>query len=170
MSAYPKDLRPVIIDGMMTQGMVILIGGPFLAAFLVLLGANYFWIGLAAAIPALAQLMQLPGVFLLEKYPHRRRICVVFSFASRIIWLLPIISVFFATPLWVLFFTIIAVTVQSALGAVSATSWNSWMRDLIPQNILGRFFSHRMRLATMLGLVLSVGLGFLLDKNDFLNI
>jgi MFS family permease len=52
----------------------------------------------------------------------------------------------------------------SAFGAISGCSWNSWMRDLIPQNVLGSFFSKRMRIATAVGIVLNIAAAVYLDS------
>jgi MFS family permease len=49
------------------------------------------------------------------------------------------------------------------MGAISGCSWNSWMRDLIPQNVLGAFFSKRMRIATGVGIALSLAAAVYLD-------
>ncbi|MBN2181616.1 MAG: MFS transporter, partial [Sedimentisphaerales bacterium] len=51
----------------------------------------------------------------------------------------------------------------SAFGAVSGCSWNSWMRDLIPEDVMGSFFSRRMRIATGVGVALSIIAAFYLD-------
>jgi len=55
-----------------------------------------------------------------------------------------------------LYLLIASLVLYASLGTVAGTSWNSWMRDLIPQNILGRFFSKRMMIATAIGVVLTL--------------
>lgn len=153
-----KGLRAIIWDGMCTQAMGALTGGVFLVAFALDLGASNFHIGFLAAIPFLAQLLQLPAVYLVEKVRARRFICVTFSGVSRLFWLLiaAIPLLFAAHPGMGLYLLIAALFLFAGLGAVSGTSWNSWMRDLIPPKILGRFFSRRMMWATGLGLVLTL--------------
>lgn len=71
-----SGLRSVIKDGLTTQTMVTLTGGVFLVAFALKLGASNLVIGLLAAIPLLAQLIQIPSVYLIEKYRVRQAICV----------------------------------------------------------------------------------------------
>jgi hypothetical protein len=34
--------------------------------------------------------------------------------------------------------------VRGLLSAVTNCSWNSWVRDLVPQGIMGSFFSRRL--------------------------
>jgi hypothetical protein len=63
-----KGLRSVIRDGLTTQTMVTLTGGVFLIGFARKLGASNLMIGLLAAIPPLAQLIQIPSIYLVEKY------------------------------------------------------------------------------------------------------
>jgi len=62
-----QGLRMVIRDGLATQAMVTLTGGVFLVAFALLLGASNTVIGLLAAIPALAELIQIPSVSLVAR-------------------------------------------------------------------------------------------------------
>ncbi len=82
-----RGLRSVIYDGMCTQAMGVLTGGAFLVAFALHLGASNFHIGLLAGIPFLAQFLQIPAVYLVEKVRYRRGIAIVFSGASRLFWL-----------------------------------------------------------------------------------
>jgi hypothetical protein len=81
-------LRSVIKDGLATRVKVTLTGGVFLVAFALKLGASNSVIGLMAAIPSLVQLIQIPSVYLIEKYRIRRAISVYTSALSRIFWLL----------------------------------------------------------------------------------
>ncbi len=82
-----KGLSSVIREGLATQTMVTLTGGVFLVAFALKLGASNLMIGLLAAIPPLAQLIQIPSLYLVEKYRVRRAITVYAAASSRIFWL-----------------------------------------------------------------------------------
>ena len=67
-----KGLRSVIIDGAMSHVMGVLTGGVFLVAIAMKLGASNFQIGLIAAIPPLMQIVQLPAIFLIQKFRSRK--------------------------------------------------------------------------------------------------
>ena len=156
-------LKNIIRDGITSQAMGILTGGAFLIAFAVKLGASNFVIGLLAAIGPLSQLLQLPSIFLVEKIRNRRLITVVAAGLSRLCWLIIAISPFiFPAKIAVAILLILLVAV-SAFGAVAGCSWNSWMRDIIPENIMGSFFSKRMRIAVGVGIVLSIVAAVYLD-------
>ncbi|ODS40130.1 MFS transporter [Candidatus Altiarchaeales archaeon WOR_SM1_SCG] len=143
--------------------MVTLTGGVFLVAFALKLGASNFVIGLLAAIPPLAHLIQILAIYLVEKYRCRRAITVYAAALSRIFWLLIALIPFLFSIEAGLIFLLIAVFLHSAFGAVGGCSWNSWMHDLVPQHRLGSFFSKRMRWAVALSIPLSLAAGFFID-------
>lgn len=156
-------LRAVIRDGLASQVMVTFTGGVFLVAYALKLGASNVTIGLLAAIPPLAQLMQIPSIFLVERVRKRRLISVFGSASSRIFWL-----VIALTPLFFLVDTGLTILIgalffQSAFAAVSNSSWNSWMRDLVPQDRLGSFYSKRMSLAIGVSIPLGLAAGLYID-------
>jgi predicted lysophospholipase L1 biosynthesis ABC-type transport system permease subunit len=70
-------------------------GGVFIVAFALLFGASNLIIGLVAAIPPLAQLMQIPAIYLMEKYRTRRMICAYMVILSRSFWVLIALIPFF---------------------------------------------------------------------------
>jgi len=158
-----SGLNYVIKDGIASQSMGILTGGAFLIAFAVKLGASNLVIGILAAIGPLSQLLQLPSIFLVEKVRNRRAIVVITAAMSRICWLLIALSPFLFGATIGLTVLLLSMIGASALGAVSGCGWNSWMRDMIPQNILGSFFSKRMRIATGVGIALSILAAVYLD-------
>jgi len=158
-----SSLRYVIKDGIASQSMGILTGGAFLVAFALKLGASNSVIGLLAAIGPLAQLLQLPSIFLVEKIRNRRAIVLVSAALSRLCWLVIALIPFLFGGRIGLTVLLVLLIVVSAFGAVSGCSWNSWMRDLIPEKILGSFFSMRMRIATGVGILLSAGAAIYLD-------
>ncbi|MDY6966861.1 MAG: MFS transporter [Halobacteriota archaeon] len=158
-----SGLKSVIRDGLTTQTMLTFTGGAFLVAFALKLGASNSVIGLIAAIPPLAQLIQIPSVYLIEKIRNRRKIAVYASLIGRMFWLLvALIPLLFSIEAG-LSFLIIALALNSIFAGIGGCSWNSWMRDLIPQDRLGSFFSRRMTLTTAIGIPLSLASAVYID-------
>ena len=158
-----SGLRAVIKDGLASQVMVTFTGGAFLVAYALKLGASNVTIGLLAAIPPLAQLIQIPSIMLVERIRNRRLISMFGSASSRIFWLFIALSPLIMPLEARLTLLIIAILLSGAFGAVSNSSWNSWMRDLIPQDRLGSFYSRRMSLAIGLSIPLGLGAGLYID-------
>jgi MFS family permease len=158
-----KGLKAVINDGLASQAMVTFTSGAFLVAFALKLGASNVIIGLLAAIPPLMQLIQLPSIYLVEKLRNRRAITVYSSLISRTLFMLIAVTPFLFSNEIALSIVIITMILQSAFGAISNTSWGSWMRDLIPEQRLGTFFSQRMRLSMAITIILSLSIAYYLD-------
>ncbi|MBC8377866.1 MAG: MFS transporter [Planctomycetes bacterium] len=156
-------LKNIIRDGVASQSMGILTGGAFLVAFAVKLGASNLVIGLLAAIGPLSQLLQLPSIFLVEKVRNRRLITVVASALSRLCWLVIAVSPFLFGPKAGIMILLVLLIAVSAFGAIAGCSWNSWMRDLIPEKIMGSFFSKRMRVSVGVGVGLTILAAVFLD-------
>ena len=164
-----KGLGGVIKDGLASQALTTLTSGIFLVAFALELGASNIIIGLLAAIPPLAQLIQIPSIYLVEKYRNRCKICVFASALSRVIWLPIALIPFMLPPREGLIFLVVAVLLSLVLGSIGGCSWNSWMCDLVPVEKLGLFFSRRMFYAAIISIVLSIAAGVYIDywKNLF---
>jgi MFS family permease len=157
-----RGLQGVLRDGLATQAMLTLTGGVFLVAYALELGASNAAVGLLAGLPTLTQLVQLPAVALVERVRERRSICVLATAASRLFWI-PIVLTPLAPPAWRLPILVASLVGYTALSAVSVTSWNSWMRDLIPMDRLGAFIAKRMALATGLSVGLNLAAGAFVD-------
>lgn len=156
-------LSSILFDGLTTHAFVTLTSGIFLIAFALELGASNIMIGLLAAIPPLAELVQIPAVGIIEKVRNRRLITVVTSFASRGLWLLIALIPFLLSPQAGISCLVILLFLYSVISSVKHCGWKSWMRDLIPDQILGMYFSRRMALSFAVGIVLSLGAGYFLD-------
>lgn len=156
-------LRGVLRDGLTTQAMLTLTGGAFLVDYALQFEASNALIGLLAAIPFLAQLVQVPSIYLIEKYRVRRAICVFGSALARLFLLAVCTIPFFLAGATALAALTACILGYAVFGAISGCSWNSWMRDLIPQNRLGAFFAKRMALMAGFGIVLNLSAGFYID-------
>jgi len=139
-------LRSSIYDGIFANIFANLTGSVFLPAFALALGANSLEIGVLAAAPFFANLAQLFGAYLIEKFNKRKTIAIRAAFFARILWI-PIIVMAFNhsenhsnTLLQII---IIIVIGYYLIAAISGVSWLSWMSLLVPQEIRGRFFGLR---------------------------
>lgn len=145
--------RRLMFDAAFATIVGTLNSGVVLVAYALLLGASSTVIGILAAIPFLTQLLQAPAVLLLERMRSRRLVSIVALFIARLA--LPLMAVlgFVENKALALTLLVIAETVHCAFNAVGACGWNSWIRDLIPEERMGAFFARRTIWATMLGIV-----------------
>ena len=155
-----SGIKNVIMDGLTTQTIATLTGGIFLVAFALKLGASNLIIGILAAIPPLGQLIQIPAIYIEEKYRIRREICIVSTAVSRSFWLLIALIPFLVSIINPLNLLIIALIINAAFSAIGGYSWNSWMRDLVPVDRMGSFFGKRMIYASIVGIFFSIAAGF----------
>lgn len=155
--------RALVADGVATRAMDALTGGGFLTGLALLVGAGDAQLGLLAAIPFLAQLLQLPGVLVLERWPDRRRISLLSSAAARTLLLaagfLPLALGARAT-FGHLLALVAAMGVASAFGGAA---WNAWLREVLPPDRMGRVFARRLAAQGLTALALALPAGLLLD-------
>jgi MFS family permease len=158
-------LRWLTWEGTVSLGFSSITTSGFLAAFALAIGANNLQIGILAAIPFLMQIVQIPAIWLVEKIRRRKEIAVLSWFPAQLLWIpIALIPVFIGVPsaaaisllLWLM-------TARGILNAVCSAAWNGWVRDLVPQTILGRFFSRRLTFATMAAVVFSLGAASFVD-------
>lgn len=158
-----RSLRFVIGDGLTTEAMTVLTGGAFLVAMALLMGANNFEIGFLAALPTFTNIFQLISIWLVRRFNNRRLIAVVCSLLARApLVIISTLLVLFpmSTTIEVLIFFL---CFYYLFGSIAGPSWNSWMKDLVPEKSLGAYFSRRSRLTQTLNVILSILIALLLD-------
>jgi MFS family permease len=119
-------------------------------------------IGILASAPFLAQLLQLPATLLVERRRARKRIAIYTSIAGRLMLGVMAATAFFSGTGALLIF-LAAQWVQCGLGAIGTCAWNSWLRDLAPENRLGQIFAKRTIWLTTISLALGLAAAFALD-------
>jgi MFS family permease len=158
-----KGLKMVIGDGIAAEAMTTLTGGSFLVAMALLMGATNFQIGLLAALPTFTNLFQILSIWLVRRYNNRRIISVLGSLLARIpLIIIGIIALNTSSHnavdvlIFFLFF-------YYFFGSIVGPSWNSWMKDLVPENMLGTYFAKRAVIMQTLNVILSILLALLID-------
>ncbi len=163
-----RGLRVLTLECMASTGFSSITSSAFLVAFALVLGANYFQIGILASIPLITDIFQIPAVWIIEKF--RRRKIVVFTtwLISQLLWVpIALLPWFIAIPGAAAVSMLIGLmAVRGILNAFSNCGWSSWLRDLIPQKIIGRYFARRLSLATIVSIALGLGAAYFLDYWD----
>ena len=139
-----------------SQAMDTLTVGAFLTAFALELGATTIAIGLLAAIPHLTQVLQIAGVYLDDRWRNRRVISVLFTALSRPMFLLMAAAAFVQPATLALALFGAAFALRYALTALMSCSWNSWIRDLVPDERRGNLTGRRLALMSGVSIVLGL--------------
>jgi MFS family permease len=154
-------LKLVVTEGLTTEAMTTLTTGAFLVAMALLLGASNLQIGILAALPTFTNIFQLLSIWLVRRYNNRRAISVVCALTARIPLIgVGILSFFASGSIQLLIFFIFFYNV---FASIAGLSWNAWMKDLVPGNQLGTYFSRRSSFMQTLNVILSLCLAFLID-------
>ncbi|MBN1896273.1 MAG: MFS transporter [Candidatus Aenigmarchaeota archaeon] len=139
------------------------------SAFAVAIGADNIFIGLLASIPLIFwTVMQIPAYKLVDfRFP--RKLITISALGISRLMVVPIIFIPFMPADSRLMTFLVLVTLSSLFGAIAGPSWSSWMGDLVPSRIRGKYFSKRLRLASLfsiMGLILATGvLAFSADSS-----
>jgi len=158
-------LRWLALEGGFSMGFFSITTSGFLTAFALVLGASNLQIGILAALPFAMQVVQIPSIWLVEHFRRRKLIAVSAWLPAQLLWIpMALIPLFMDVPgKGAISVLLLLMTFRGILSAVCNTAWNGWIRDLVPQTILGQFFSKRLVLATVMGMVFSLGAAFFVD-------
>ncbi len=160
-----KGLRWLTWEGTVSLGFTSITTSGILVAFALAVGANNFHIGILAAIPFIMQIIQIPSIWLVERFRRRKIICVVSWFLAQLLWFpIALIPIYLGVPGSNAISMLLGLmALRGLLNAICNSAWNGWIRDLVPQQILGRFFSKRLACATFAGVIFSLGAAFFID-------
>lgn len=160
--ALEESLPWIIRNGIGIQIMETLAVGAFLTAYAIKLGASNFLIGLLAALPHLSQLAQIPAIHTVDRTGSRRRVYTISGMIARPMFLVIAVTVLIPDPGIALTVVVVAFFLRYVAGAYLACSWNAWMRDLVPDELMGKVFGERQKSMIGIGIVVSlIAAGFI---------
>ncbi|MBI4338117.1 MAG: MFS transporter [Chloroflexi bacterium] len=137
----------------------------FLTAFALALGASNFEVGVLAALPFLAQPLQLATIPLVERLRRRKAITVSSWVLAQMLWVpIALVPLIVGAPSYSTVTVLLGlVGMRAVLSAVTSCAWNSWLRDLLPQERLGRLNAQRQALANAAGLAFGLAAALFVD-------
>ncbi len=158
-----RSLVSSVFEGMTAEVVNATAGGAVLTAWALHLHASALVLGIVAALPFWSSWAQFPAAWLTSRTGSRRLAIVTVALSRQVLW--PLV----ALPFLPLANTskeavLLAVSGASALLAVIGNNaWTSWMGELVPSSIQGRYFGRRTAMCTLAGAVGSLGAGAVLD-------
>lgn len=158
-----RALSIILKDSFFSQTLVTLTTGVFLAGYALQFKAPNAFIGLLCAMPAIAQLLQLPGIYLVDTFRSRKTVTVVATTISRCCLVPMALAPLMPSRQMSLAVLAIAFMCHTATGAIATCAWNSWLKDVVLKEELGAFFSKRLALSTLITMVLTMAGGYFLD-------
>ncbi|MCD6496634.1 MAG: MFS transporter [Candidatus Aenigmarchaeota archaeon] len=163
-----ESMSASVSDGFFSA-ILFYLTSTFFGAFALALGADNTYIGLLASVPLIFwTVAQYPAAKAVDRNGNRKLITLASLAASRLL-IIPLIllpTMHMANPLA---FLIVFVSMSSFFNAFSNPSWASWIADIVPANIRGRFFSTRLRkytAASIIALLFSAGVFTVFPKTD----
>jgi MFS family permease len=134
----------------------------FLAAYALVLGCSNFQIGVLAALPFLTQPLQILVIPLVERFRRRKVITLASWIPAQLSWLLiALIPLFLDVPSSsAVALLLVTIGIRGLFVSVTNCSWNSWLRDLVPQQVLGSVFARRQMWANLAAMTFGLAASF----------
>src|SRR5688572_5335083 len=150
---------------------VTVISGAPVALFAHHLGASRFEFGLLSALPFVASLASMPASWLTDRTGARKRIFLFGMYTQRLLWfpiaLAPVWVIArygtAATPTAITLFLML-VFMMHVGGAVGGPGWMTWMADVVPERVRGKYFSRRRQWGILSAIPAALFAGWLLDR------
>jgi MFS family permease len=164
--AIRGSLQASSIDGVFAAIFSNLTGGVLLSNFLVDLQANSFEIGILAAIPMIANIVQPIGAWWGDRSTSRQQFCTRIYVPSRLVWVLLLVGIVLHTQQllddrMLAILTMLVVALSHILAGLGSPTWLSWMAALVPRQLRGRYFGIRNTAANLTSLIVVAIAGFL---------
>jgi len=167
-----RSLRTVTAAWMFGVVWMTSVGGATMLNFGYLAGFTEFHWGVLSALGFAATLAQLPASYVVERTGLRKLPFVRAMTVSRLMWLgvaampaallfLPDAAASRTTITWV---ALGIVFTAWSLGHMGRPAWTTWMADLIPTRIRGRYFSRRAIYSIVVQIAAAITVGFILDQ------
>ncbi len=158
-----RGMRMWNVNGMLESVHSAITTGVYTTGYALHLGASSAMIGFISASISIGQLLQAFSPLLIERLPRRKTLCLLANGVSTSLWL-PIAFIpflFFEGNQLLALIACIALS-KAAMSLVSPAR-QSWLTDLIPDTIRGRFVARQRSLTASAGLITSVCAGFFLS-------
>lgn len=163
-----RELRVITYAWIFGSLWLWTINGATMTRFAKSLATPDWAFGVMAALPFAGTLFQLPASYILERYGHRRTVFLWLATIHRLVWVavaaIPWIFPDIGPLRWHAMIALLLV--GWATGSATGPAWMSWMADVIPRRIRGRYFGIRNRIGQFMGVLTTFGIGLVLNSAE----
>src|SRR3954452_18332481 len=135
------------------------------------LGATPFQFGLLSALPFIASLVSMPASLLIERTGRRKSIFLHGLYTQRLMWfviaLAPVLMVSWygvAAAPRAMGMVLMLMFLMHAAGAFGGPAGVSWMADVVPERLRGKYFSRRRQWGILSAIPAALVVGWVLDR------
>jgi MFS family permease len=169
--ALRRAMALVIVAWMFGSVWMTATSGSPITLFAHHLRASKFEFGLLAALPFIASLVSMPASLVTERTGRRKAIFLWALYIQRALWFA--IAV---VPVWIvsrygfrvaqaaMVTFLVLLFVVHALNAIGGPAWVSWMADIVPDRVRGKYFSRRRQWGIVSAVPAALVVGLLLDR------
>ncbi len=162
-----------VLEGITGIGQFSLTTGAFLAGFISFLGGSESINGILGVVPAAAGLFQLFASLIRKEGQSRKQLIVQWATFLRIflsiVYFVPFLFMKLgASEMLVLGSFVVCFIFAFILNALIAPYVGSWLIDLVPMRIRGKYLAMRDRISLTVIAMCTIGLGKVLDINKSL--
>ncbi len=150
-------------EGMMAEVVTACAGGAVLTGWALYLNCSALCIGILGALPFLSQLVQLPAAWFTSFLGHRRVAIAAVAASRQALLPLAVLPFLPLSESWQRTVLLAVAAASSLLGVVGNNAWVTWMGELVPLQIRGRYFGRRTASCTLSGVASSLAAGLALD-------
>lgn len=137
--------------------------GAVVTGYALFLGATNYHIGLLSSVPNFAQAMQAFAPAFTEKFKRRKPVFASCNLLSYLLWIpIAFIPFYLPPPLrpWAM---IALVGLSGIITGFGNPAGVSWITDLVPPDMLGRFYARVNILLTITGMLTAIAAGRYVD-------
>lgn len=163
--AVRRSLRISVAEGVVAELVTACASGGAITAWALYLGFTPVLVGVLGALPFAAQLVQIPSAWLTRVHGSRRTALWTIGVSRQlpiVLAILPWIPVEEPVQRAIL----LAVAAASSLLAVAGNNaWTSWISELVPDRLRGRYFGRRTAFCALGSTLGALGAGLALDHS-----
>lgn len=161
-----QNIRTNILHGIFNVATLDMVN-PFIGIFAMKLGASKLHVALLSSVPAAVSLLvMIPGAILIDRQPRQKHLTFLLMLAHRLFFLGVACVPFFQPTLRATLFVAV-VGLMNLPGAISNIAWQSLISKIIPPERRAEAFACRNRAMNLVGTILALIAGFVLDRMAF---
>lgn len=140
---------------------------PFTAIFAMRIGATKLHVALLTSAPAVISLLaMIPGAGAIDRSSRKKRLTALFVLATRLFYL-ALACVPFLVPAGQATVFVLLLALMNLPGAVSNVAWQAFLSRVVPPEHRAGTIAARNRVMSVVGTVLTLGVGVFLDRVVF---